>query len=53
MSLWRFIPPVGRPFNPAYRDTWAVMTRRERQWSCLADVCVCIAAICFFAWIAS
>lgn len=50
MSIWRFIPAVRRPWNPAYRDTWDAMTHRERQISFLIDVAIIVAVtICLFA----
>jgi hypothetical protein len=44
MNLWRFVPAVSRPWNPAYRDTWDAMTRRERQVSFLIDAGIFTAA---------
>jgi hypothetical protein len=43
-GIWRFIPEVGRPFNPAYHSVWGLMTRREKQASFLIDVIVVLLA---------
>jgi hypothetical protein len=43
-GLWRFIPEVGRPFNPAYHSVWGLMTHREKQFSFLFDVIVVLLA---------
>jgi hypothetical protein len=43
-GLWRFIPEIGRPFNPAYHSVWGLMTRREKQASFLIDVAVVLLA---------
>lgn len=48
MSIWRFIPAVRRPWNPAYRDVWDSMTRRERQYSFLIDIGIILAGVLFF-----
>lgn len=40
MSIWRYIPTVPRPFNPAYRSVWDLMTTREKQWSFLIDMAI-------------
>jgi hypothetical protein len=50
-GLWRFIPEVGRPFNPAYRSVWGLMTRREKQFSFLFDCFVVLGCALVF-WIA-
>lgn len=49
MNLWRFIPAVRRPWNPAYRDVWASMSHRERQVSFLIDLAIVGAAAIAFA----
>jgi hypothetical protein len=43
-GLWRFVPEVGRPFNPAYRSVWGLMTHREKQASFLFDLGVILIA---------
>ena len=43
-GLWRFIPSVPRPFNPAYSSVWDLMTRREKQASFLIDMIVVLLA---------
>jgi hypothetical protein len=43
-GLWRFIPEVGRPFNPAYNSVWGLMTHREKQWSFVIDMAVVLLA---------
>lgn len=40
MDIWRYIPAVKRPWNPAYRDVWDSMTHREKQVSFLVDVAI-------------
>lgn len=37
MRMPRWVPPVRRPFNPAYGDTWDAMSHEERQRSTLWD----------------
>lgn len=49
-GLWRFIPTVPRPFNPAYHSVWGLMTRREKQVSFLFDVCVVLLATVLGWW---
>ena len=48
MNLWRFVPAVKRPWNPAYRDVWDSMSHRERQISFLIDVAIVVAALIAF-----
>lgn len=48
MNIWRFIPAVKRPWNPAYRETWHAMTHRERQISFLIDVAIIVGAFLAF-----
>jgi hypothetical protein len=43
-GIWRFIPEIGRPFNPAYHSVWGLMTRREKQASFLIDALMVFAA---------
>lgn len=40
MKLPRWFPAVRRPWNPAYREAWDVMTHEERQWSFAADLAI-------------
>lgn len=48
--FWRIVPAVSRPWNPAYREVWDSMSRRERQISFLIDaVIVFLAALAFLA----
>lgn len=42
MKLPTFIPQVPKPWNPAYRETWNVMTPNEKRWSFLVDVVIVI-----------
>lgn len=44
MNLWRYVPAVKRPWNPAYRPIWDRMTHRHRQISFLIDVAI-VAAV--------
>jgi hypothetical protein len=48
MNLWRFVPAVKKPWNPAYRDVWESMTRRERQVSFLIDCAIIVTALAAF-----
>lgn len=49
-GIWRFIPAVTRPFNPAYRSVWDLMTRREKQWSFIFDfIIILLAGV--FGWL--
>lgn len=45
----RFVPAVGRPWNPAYRSTWDAMSRRERQNSFLIDLAIFLVAFSLIA----
>lgn len=45
MNLWRFIPAVKKPWNPAWHDVWDAMTHRERQVSFLIDAAIVALAI--------
>jgi hypothetical protein len=49
-GLWRLIPTVAMPFNPAYRSVWGLMTRREKQVSFLIDMLVILLAG-VFGWL--
>jgi hypothetical protein len=40
VKLPSWIPAVSRPWNPAYRPVWDVMTHQERQVSFLIDLAV-------------
>lgn len=51
-GIWRFVPAVPRPFNPAYRNVWDLMTRREKQASFLIDMIVVLLAGVFGWWFA-
>ncbi|UTC29849.1 hypothetical protein BAJUN_02190 [Bajunvirus bajun] len=37
MQLPTWIPRISRPWNPAYRSTWDVMSDNEKRWSWLFD----------------
>lgn len=50
-GFWRFVPTVGRPFNPAYHSVWGLMTRREKQVSFLFDCAVVFGCALIF-WLA-
>jgi hypothetical protein len=52
MSFWDHIPTVPRPFNPAYRSVWGLMTRREKQVSFLIDMIVVLLAGLLGWWFA-
>ena len=45
MNIWRFIPAVSRPWNPAYREVWDSMSHRERQISFLIDCAIVALAV--------
>lgn len=47
MKIPEWVPQVSRPFNPAYREVWDVMTPNERRASFLFDAFV--VAIVFIA----
>lgn len=48
MKLLKWFPEVPRPWNPAYRGVWHVMTKEERQWSLFVDLLVAVAALSVF-----
>jgi hypothetical protein len=52
MSIWRYIPRVPRPWNPAYRGVWDLMTTREKQWSFIIDFAVILIAGALGWWFA-
>ncbi len=43
MQVPTWIPQVRRPWNPAYRETWDVMTPNDRRVSFLIDAAIVIA----------
>lgn len=51
MKLPSWFPQVPRPWNPAYRGVWHLMTKEEKQWSLFVDLCV--AAVCVGGYLLS
>jgi hypothetical protein len=49
VRLPKWFPEVPKPWNPAYRGVWHVMTREERQWSLFIDLLVVLVAIIIWA----
>ena len=51
VAFWRYVPAIGKPFNPAYGRVWHSMSHRERQKSFLIDVAVVISVAILTWWL--
>ncbi len=45
MKLPVWIPQVSKPWNPAFQETWGVMTPNERRWSWVFDAVLVITVL--------